>query len=91
MPKGVKSLPSSLNDPECIFDNEVLKHTDHCKYLGVILQPDLKFSDHIVDKISGARKQIGMITTALYWAPGRARLIEHKSLCLPHREYVSCS
>ena len=77
--------------PEYTMDNIVLEHTDHCKYLGVILQSDLKFTDHIADKICSARKQIGMIRRALYWAPERARLIAYKSLCLPHLEYASCA
>ena len=62
-----------------------------CKYLGVILQSDLKFTDRICDKICSARKQIWVIRRALYWAPERARLIAYKSLCLPHLEYASCA
>jgi len=39
--------------PEYTMDNIMLEHTDH----------------HIADKICSARKQIGMIRRALYWAP----------------------
>ena len=77
--------------PAYTMNNEVLKHTDKCKYLGVILQTDLKFNTHIADKVGCARKQIGMIKRALYWAPEKARLIAYKSLCLPHLEYAACA
>ena len=60
------------------MDSIMLEHTYHCKYLGVILQSDLKFTDHIADKICSARKQIGMIRRALHWALERARLIAYK-------------
>ena len=78
--------------PQYTMNNTVLEHTDHCKYLGVILQSDMKFTYHIANKICDARKQIGMmIRRALYWAPERARLIAYKSLCRPHLEYASCA
>ena len=77
--------------PEYTMDSIMLEHTDHCKYLGVILQSDLEFTDHIADKICSARKQIGIIRRAFYWALERARLIANKSLCLPHLEYASCA
>ena len=57
----------------------------------MILQTDLKFNTHIADKVGCARKQIGMIKRALYWAPEKARLIAYKSLCLPHLEYAACA
>ena len=69
----------------------MLDHTNHCKYLGVAPQSDLKFGNHIADKILKAKKQIGMIRTALYWAPEKAKLIVFKSLCRPHLEYASCA
>ena len=63
--------------PEYTMDNAVLEYTDRCKYSGVILQSDPKFTDHIADKIYSARKQIGMIRQAFYWAPERARMIAY--------------
>jgi len=71
--------------------DKALEHTDHCKYLGVTLQSNLRFNNHIAHKTCKARQQIGMIKRALYWAPARARLIAYKSLCLPHLEYASCA
>ena len=73
------------------MNNIVLEHTDHCKYLGVILQSDMKLTYHIANKICDARKKIGIIRRALYWTPERARLIAYKSLCRPHLEYASCA
>ena len=40
--------------PEYTIDNVELEHMDHCEYLGVMLQSDLKFSNHIADKFSSS-------------------------------------
>jgi len=66
----------------------VLDHVDSSKYLGVTLQSDCRFNDHISNKILKARRRLGMIKGALYWAPERARLIAYKAFCLPHLEYA---
>jgi len=55
--------------PENTMKNIALEHTDHCKYLGVALQSNLRFNKHIAHKTCKARQQISMIRRALYWAP----------------------
>ena len=68
-----------------------LEHVDSTKYLGGTLQSDCRFGVHISKKIMVAKRQLGMIKRALYWAPERARLIAYKALCLPHLEYASAA
>ena len=47
--------------------NAQLEIVDETKYLGVILQSNLKFDKHIQSKTTGrARQQLGMIKRVLY-------------------------
>ena len=46
-----------------------LNTVQQSKYLGVILQSDLKFSSHIQLKVSKAKQQLGMIKQVLHGAP----------------------
>jgi len=50
------------------------------KYLGGAIQTDLKFINHIIDKISKAKRQLGMIKCALFNAPAKAKLLAYTSL-----------
>ena len=70
--------------------NTQLEIVDETKYLGVILQSNLKFDKHIQSKTRRARQQLGMIKRALYNnAPKKAKLLEYTTLCRPHVEYAS--
>jgi len=44
--------------PEYTMNNIALEHTDHCKYLGVTLQSNLRFNNHIAHKTCKARQQL---------------------------------
>ena len=68
------------------LDYVVLEHTNHCKYLGVLLPLDWKCLNNITDRISSTRKKIGMMRRTLYWA----KLIAYKSLGPPHLQNASC-
>ena len=69
--------------------NVPLDIVQQTKYLGVLLQSDLKFSNHICDKVNKANRQVGMIKRALYNAPEAAKLLAYTSLCRPHVEYAA--
>ena len=77
--------------PPYTMDGTVLEYVPSTKYLGVVLQENLKFDEHIHNKTQDARKQLGMVKRALYWAPEKARLTGYKSLCLPHLEYAAAA
>ena len=59
------------------------------KYLGALLQSDLKFSNQIGDKVNKADQQLGMIKRALYKTLESAKLLAYASLCRPHVEYAA--
>ena len=66
-----------------------LEVAQEAKYLGVIIQSDLKFNTHIQNKVSKTNRQLGMIKRALHNAPEQARLLAYTSLCRPHMEYAA--
>ena len=68
-----------------------LEIVEEVKYLGVIIQSDMKFTAHIQRKLMTANQQLGIIKRALYWAPTNAKLIAYKTLCLPHLEYSAAA
>jgi len=71
------------------LNGTVLEQVDKSTYLRVTLQANLKFDNHIQNKILLANKQLGMIKRALHWAPEKVKLMAYKSLCLPHLDYAS--
>jgi len=85
----IVSFNSVEDTPNYTWNESVLDHVDSTKYLGVTLQSDCRFNDHISNKIPKARGQLGMNKRALCWAPGQAWLIAYKALYLPHLEYAS--
>lgn len=58
------------------------------KYLGVIMQSDLKFDQHIKLKRDKAMRTLGSIKHILHAAPKKSRLLAYTSLCRPILEYA---
>ena len=73
------------------LNKTALEQVADSKYLSVTIQQDLKFNKHIEAKITTAKRQLGMIKRALYWAPQRAKLLAYKSLCMPQLEYATAA
>ena len=65
--------------PRYKLNEKDLEQVTDSQYLGVTLQENLRFSKHIEAKITNtmtiAKKQLGMIKRALFWAPQRAKLL----------------
>ena len=64
----------SQSSPFASLDGNPLQITQETKYLGVIVQSDLKFTNHIYVKISKAKRQLGMIKRTLFKASEKAKL-----------------
>ena len=80
-----------VHPPRYKLNEKELEQVADSRYLGVTLQENLRFSKHIEAKITTAKKQLGMIKRALFWAPQRAKLLAYKSLCMPHLEYAAAA
>ena len=50
------------------LDGNPLQITQKTKYLGVVIQSDLKFTNHIYAKISKTKQQLGMVKRILFKA-----------------------
>ena len=82
---------NSPNHPSLYFNNqEVCRATDH-KHLGLILDSKLTFSKHISQKISIARKGIGIIKYMSSYAPTKTLDQIYKIFVRPHLDYCDIS
>ena len=61
---------------------------DEVKYLGVVMQSNLKFNRHIASKANSAKKVLGCIKYALNDAPQPVKLLAYSSLCRPILKYA---
>ena len=77
--------------PRCSLHGHELEIVEEVKYLGIIIQSDMKFTAHIQRKLMTANQQLGIIKRTLYWAPTNAKLLAYKTLCLPHLEYAEAA
>ena len=66
-----------------------IKQYSESRYLGILLQSDLTFSNHIRASITKAMKVLGLIKRSLYAASKKNRLLAYTTLCRPILEYGS--
>ena len=71
------------------LDGSPLKITQATKYLGVVIQSDLKFTSPVYTKINKAKQQLGMIKRTLFKVSKKEKLFEYIGLCRPHVEYAA--
>ena len=87
-PKSTSQF-SEENSQDYILHNQKLEKVSSTKYLGVTLQNDLKFDQHI-DNISGkANKMLGLLRRNLRSAPKTTKELGYKALVRPILEYAS--
>jgi len=80
--------PDSL--PSYKLGGDDVPWVERTKYLGVYLQQNLKFEDHITQKSGKASRILGAIKHVLPSAPEKFRLLAYTSLCRPILEYADC-
>ena len=66
--------------PSYMIGEHSLNYVDEIKYLGVVMQSNLKFDGHIASKVNRAKKVLGCIKYALNDAPQSAKLLAYSSL-----------
>ena len=75
------------NHPQLIFNgNAVAKVPDH-KHLGLILDPELTFAKHLNEKITKAKKYIGIIKHLSKYLPVKTLDQMYKSFVRSHLDY----
>ena len=79
----LKNLPH----PPLFYNGTEVKRVNKHKHLGLILDPKLSFSHHISEKISIARKGIGIIKHLAPYLPLKSRDQIFKMHVRPHLDY----
>ena len=51
----------TIDHPDLVFNGSTVSRVNDHKHLGLVLQPNLCFEKHIYEKISIAKKKIGII------------------------------
>jgi len=77
------------NEPDYALGTVPIRVCTSAKYLGVIIQSDLKFNLHIDGKIKKASQALGMLRRVLSDAPTDCKKLAYTSLVRPHLEYAS--
>ena len=66
-----------------------LSLSDHCKYLGVILQSNLKWNRHIEEIIAGTNSILGLLRRNIKVASTYVKDLAYRALIRPKLEYAS--
>ena len=71
------------------YDATEIEECDSVKDLGVLVQSDGMFTNHIVEVVNGARSQMGWILRSFATRSVQVMLTLYKTLVLPRLEYCS--
>ena len=77
----------NVEHPPLFFNNSVVKRVDSHKHLGLTLDSKLNFRIHINEKISKARKWIGIIKQLSSYIPFNSLVQIYKMHIRPHLDY----
>ena len=69
--------------------NTPLTSCSQCKYLGAIIQSDLKWNHHVEEKVTKANQMLAMIRRNLHIASKITRELAYNTFVRPHLEYAS--
>jgi hypothetical protein len=77
--------------PECkiILDGSVIEYTKNVKYLGVYIDEELKFNDHVNIMLKKISKKLGYLSRIGKNLDMQTRNLIFKTIIAPHFEYCS--
>ena len=85
--KHSQILFTSPNHPQLIFNGTDVVNVSEHKHLGLIRGPGLSFEKHISDKISKAKKNVGILKHLSKFLPLKTLDHMYKALVRPHLDY----
>ena len=80
---------SSPNHPQLIFNGTAVVNVSEHKHLGLILEPGLSFEKHLSEKISKAKKNVGILKHLSKYLPLKTLDHMYRSLVRPLRYNLS--
>ena len=78
---------SNPNHPQLIFNGTAVVNLNEQKHLGLILDSGLSFEKHLNEKITKAKKNIGLIKHLSKFLPLKTLDQMYKALVRPHLDY----
>lgn len=88
----VGSSKSVNNDQiSYILDKQNIRTVQEIKYLGVTINSNLKWENHINIIVNKAMRILGLLKSTLFDADTKVKLIAYKTLCRPLLEYASAA
>ena len=79
---------SPTRHDELSFNGIPVKKVKETRHLGMILDEKLKFSSHVSDKITKAKKELGVMKHIKKWVPFFTLVTYYKMWIRPHLEYA---
>lgn len=76
-------------NPTLLLDGTILEYTDHYKYLGVHLSPNLSWNTHINNIVQSANRSLGYIRRNFRSVPNNLKRLLYVTLVRPKLEYAS--
>ena len=84
-----KRYELDLYKRDLVIDNTEIYQEENFKFLGVILDKELNFTDHIATICNITSRKIGILTRMRKLIPIHAKLQIYKSAILPHLDYCN--
>jgi len=86
---GTNHSLKDYNDIDLMYGNDKIERVDKFKYLGVIFDPILSWSEHIDYISSIISKRIGVIRRVKFYLPPHTLKMLANALVFPHFDYCS--
>ena len=80
---------SNFNNVNLMYDNTSIERVDKFKYLGVIFDPTLSWTEHVDYMSSIISKRIGVIRRVKFYLPSKTLNMLANALVFPHFDYCS--
>ena len=69
-----------INHPDFIFNGSLVERVREHRHLGIILEPTLSFEKHLHEKMSKAKKNIGIIKHPNRFRPIKTLILMYKCI-----------
>ena len=87
----IKAKIHHINKTYYLYDTYIYTTpiSDHCNYLGITIQSNLKWEKHIEEKIASASRVLGLLQRNIKTSAMHIRDLAYIALVKPNLEYAS--